>query len=1005
MAKGKGKKLSSDVETADYRHADEKRKNIPPARIAAEGKVPALPKAQYAYSPHLPPTLRFDPTRDSDALPELLQEASRRPLKPDELRTVADALRLHEPWLEWAGKREQHARKILEVDPVVLHMHERVSARAIIRSAQREDVQREMFADPELSYEKEVKFYQHDVGWANRLILGDSLQVMTSLSRRECLAGKVQMIYFDPPYGIQYKSNFQPECSRVDVKDKDQDLTRHPETVKAFRDTWELGVHSYLTYLRDRFSAAKDLLADTGSVFVQIGPDNLHRVRAVMDEVFGPTNFVSQIAFVKTSSSTSNELSSVYDQILWYRKSEKLKYRPIFELKKPGETGATGYKTALLRTGEMLSASRFEDNDGILRLPEGADLVSMGDYTSQSPGSRYDVWLNGKKYRPEPGYWKTDQAGMGRILKAERLAASADSKYPAYVRKISDFCAYPLGNMWTDTLGQNQFGGKKVYATQTALKVVQRCIQMTTDPGDLVLDPTCGSGTTAYLAEQWGRRWITIDTSRVAITIARQRMLTAQFRYYALRPITAEDRKRNPSGPWLRDPTSTSSEPCTLRCRTVPHIEPARGIAQNANLDPIFAKHEPVLDAALKACNTALQALSLTTRRTLEGKLAEKQRAGGKRAITEADRRRWQLPAAGASFESWTVPFDVDPDYPKELREAVTAYRKAWRAKMDEVDACIAQNAEQEDLVDLPEPVKDVLRVSGPFSVEGVRPGELSLGNELTPDDDGVQQNQHAYLSRMLLLLRHDGIMFINNKHRRFARVEPLYETATGGSLHAEGVFEEGDASGPATVAVTFGPQYGPVTAEQVEDAIRSSKRHDELVIAGFSFDAAASSSIQENAHPKLRIHQAYIRPDENPAMDGLLKDKPGSQIFTVFGQPEVEVKKDDEGDWTVRLAGVDIYDPVENAVKSTGADKVAAWFLDSDFDGRCFCMTQAFFPDQDAWDKIAKALGADADTEPFRSFKGTTSLPFKAGKHKRVAVKVIDPRGNEVMAVRALGK
>ena len=335
---------------------------------------------------------------------------------------------------------------------------------------------------------------------------------------------------------------------------------------------------------------------------------------------------------------------------------------------------------------------------------------------------------------------------------------------------------------------------------------------------------------------------------------------------------------------------------------------------------------------------------------------------------------------------------------------------------MDEVNACIAANADQEELVDQPEVVKGVLRVSGPFTVEGVNPEELSLGEEGlfdgTPNEfegaedsaDGYEvQNLHAYLDGMVRHIREDGLTFLNNQQRKFARVEPLFESATGTVLHAEGLWEGEDDSGPNTVAIGFGPQYGPITAQQVEELIRASRRYDELVIAGFSFDAEATAVIQESQHPKLTIHQAYIRPDINPGMDGLLKNTPNSQLFTVFGQPEIEVEKTKEGEFVCELRGVDIYDPVKNTIVSTGARKVAAWFLDSDFDGRTFCITQAFFPDQKAWEKIAKALGGSADPETFEAFEGTVSLPFSAGKHSRIAVKVIDPRGNEVMAIREL--
>jgi adenine-specific DNA-methyltransferase len=310
-----------------------------------------------------------------------------------------------------------------------------------------------------------------------------------------------------------------------------------------------------------------------------------------------------------------------------------------------------------------------------------------------------------------------------------------------------------------------------------------------------------------------------------------------------------------------------------------------------------------------------------------------------------------------------------------------------------------------------------VVRVSGPFTVEGVNPEELNLGEEGlfdgTPNEVGIEdacgryevQNLHAYLDRMVRYLREDGLTFLNNQYRKFARVEPLYETGTGSVIHAEAIWEGADEAGPNTVAIVFGPQCGPVTAVQVEDAVRASKRYDELVIAGFSFDAAASATIQEvqQENRRLRVHAAYIRPDISPGMDGLLKETPRSQLFTVFGQPEVEVRKAEDGDYVCELLGVDIYDPVRNTIQSTGAEKVAAWFLDSDFDGRTFCVTQAFFPDQNAWEKIAKALKTDADEDVFAAFNGTVSVPFPAGQHRRIAVKVIDPRGNEVMAIRAL--
>jgi len=1003
MAKKKPKTDVDSLNVEDYRHSGAKRKNNPPAKIAAEGTVPVMPKIEYSYSPRRPPVLRFDTSGKADKLPELLEKATKGPLTKDEAQILAEALRTQQPWLEWAGKLEAES-KGFSVDPVALHIHERISSQAILKVAARQDVERTLFSDPEQEYHEAVQFYKHDVQWTNRLILGDSAQVMASLAHREDLAGKVQMIYIDPPYGIKYGSNFQPEVGQRDVKDKESDLTREPEMVRAYRDTWHLGVHSYLSYLRDRIMLSRELLSDRGSLFVQIGDENVHLVRNILDEVFGPHNFVNQIVYVKTTSSTSNDLSKVYDSVLWYRRSEHMTYRPVFRRKQPGEAGATGYTTVLAPTGELLPASAFSDDDGNISLPAGHDLIASDNYTSQSPGSRYDVNLCGRLYRPEPGYWKTDELAMRRLLNAERMLPG--KKYPGYLRRITDFAAYPLGNVWTDTLGQNQFGGKKVYVVQTALKVVRRCMLMTTEPGDLVLDPTCGSGTTAFVAEQMGRRWITVDTSRVAIATSRQRLLTARFERYRLKS------EANVL------PVAGGVDPSVgFECKTVPHVMPS-DIAQNRHLDPIFSKHEPQLVACLESCNNALAKVTQEIRFKLDAKLMDKQRKEGKRAITDADQRRWQLPKKGVNFEHWTVPFDTDADWPMELQTAVTEYRKRWRAKMDEVNACIDANAAQEELRDDLIPVQNAVRVSGPFTVEAVQPPERSLGaiegmfdgapEEL--EDTFDTKNVESYLDQMTRLLKLDGVRFPNNKEMAFSRLDRL--TGQSGGLHAEGRWlpkgeTDDDPEGKPTVAVGFGPQYGPVTAKQVEDLIRSASRrgYDALVVAGFSFDGPAQATIEDAQHPKLRIHMASIRPDVNPGMAGLLKEQPGSQLFTVFGQPRTRLEgPNKQSEYVVHMEGVDIYDPVANTIRSTEDSKVAAWFVDGDYDGRTFCITQAFFPDKSAWEKLANALGGVVSEDAFEKLSGTVSLPFPAGKHKCVAVKVIDPRGNEVMQVHRPG-
>jgi len=1028
MARKKKTKKKIAVET--YKHDSAKRKNIPTAKMAGEGKIPKVAKATYSYSPHLSPVLRFDASGRTDRLTEIVEKvAEGKKLSIEEAEILRGvAANASQPWLEWSGKTEEHDRQVFEVEPVALHIHERVSANAIIRAAKREDVQADMFADPQLEYKEAIQFYKHDVDWANRLILGDSLEVMSSLARREDLAGKVKMIYVDPPYGISYQSNFTPSIGQVDVKTKDSDLSREAETVRAYSDTWHLGQHSYLSYLRDRFLLVKELLSEDGSVFVQISDDRLHVVRSVMDAVFGAENFVNSIAYVKTTSSTSNELSSVYDSILWYRRSPKMKYRQLYSVKKPGQAGATGYRTWLLPTGELVPDGQLDVSTVD---PKELDLIFSDNVTSQSPGSRYDINLSGKTYRPEPGYWKTDPIGMERLLRSNRILAGG--KYPGYMRKISDFPTYPLSNVWSDTLGQNQFGGPKIYPVQTALKVVTRCMLMCTDPGDLVLDPTCGSGTTAIVAEEWGRRWITIDTSRVAVSLARQRILTSKFDLYRIRNF------RSSGGKALgMDPSAN------FIYKTIPHIT-LGSIAQNKELDPIFEKHEPVLETALEKCNLALGAVTDDLRSALVNKLAEKLQSLGLRAATVADHRRWLLPGTSkaqiqsafqgksrlkpkhvtacvarvpinGNYDHWNVPFDTDDDWPKDLIKACSRYREAWGEKIDEIDACISSNADQEVLVDQPEKIDNVVRVSGPFSVEGVRPEELSLdesGNlfDPTPNEWDVHegagdyaQNVSAYIDRMVKLLKVDGVTFPNNEHRTFTHIELLERMDS--AIHAEAIWSDDNVEELCNIAIAFGPQFGPVTAEQIEDLIRASRRYDELVIAGFSFDGAAQSVIQESENPRLKIHMAHIRPDASPGMDGLLKESPKSQLFTVFGQPEIEVRLpagSEGGEFEVELVGVDIYSPVTGEIRSSGANKVAAWFLDSDYDGRCFCVTQAFFPNQKAWDKIAKALGSAADIEAFAAYNGTVSVPFEPGEHKRIAVKVIDPRGNEVMAIRSL--
>ena len=1016
-----------------------KRKNIPPAGLEAQGELREAPTVRHHYNPHLPPVLRSAlDAAATDALADLLHEATRRPLSESEAAELAKALRRHEPWLEWSGKREQ---PWFAVDPVALHMHERVSTQAMLRVLAREDVQRDLFADPQLDYARAVQFYRHDVDWANRMILGDSLQVMASLARREDLAGKVQMIYVDPPYGIKFSSNFQPELGQREVKDRQQDLTREPEMVKAYRDTWTLGVHSYLAYLRDRLTMARELLTDTGSIFVQISDENLHRVRCVMDEVFGAQNFVVTIKFSKTSGLGGQFLDETFDHIIWYAKhKEKAKFRRMFLERIMGESGATQYRFVMRSNGSYTES--LDEGEG--------KPFAHGDLTSQT-GNETTIFpfvLNDQLIpAPKKGGWKSNSDGIERLKNANRIIRIGNT--PRYVRYSDDAPYYPMGSGWLDT-GISGFGAEKVYVVQTHPLVVQRCMLMTTDTGDLVLDPTCGSGTTAYVAEQWGRRWITIDTSRVALTLAKHRLMTARFDYYRLRELNAEDVARNPGGTWIEgfDSEGTpNGERLTFDCRTVPHIT-LRSIARNTSLDPIFAKHEPILVDALTTLNRAVATATPELKQRLVEKLVGKHRRDGAAAVTDADMRRWLLPdtlpdwinPVGArsplkavtarqaanyrekiprrEWHEWGVPFDADPDWAEPLQDALGAYRAAWRAKMEDVNASIAANAEVEELVDKPEIVKDTVRVAGPFSMEGViaveegpdspiggGPEELDTFPEEEEAADLAVANAEAHLDKVIRLLKASGVDFPGNRNLKFRRLEPTLGVAL---VHAEGEWLNGsDQSG--AVAVSIGPEAGNMTAMQIEEVVRHANRagYDDVVFAGFGFDAAAQDAIQNSSHPKLHLHMTLINPDA--AMEDLLKTQPGSQIFTVFSAPRVVgPQRLDNGKYVVEVEGMDVYDPVSNTIYPTDRQRIAAWFLDTAYDGRTFCICQAFFPDKSKWSKLARALGGKGLIEPgaFDALSGLRSLPFLrpahlgTGQSWRIAVKVIDPRGNEGLRV-----
>jgi len=980
---------------SDFRHSEAKRKNNPPAGMAPTYEVRERQSTRYAYDPHL------------------------------------------DPQLVWSGKAEHTS---FEVDVVSLHIHERISTKAILNAVRRpQPLQPDLFGETPLPADKQIEFYKHEVGWANRLILGDSLLVMNSLLVKEGMAGKVQMIYMDPPYGIKYASNFQPRIDRRDVKDKDEDLTHEPEQIKAYRDTWKLGIHSYLTYLRDRLLLCRELLTESGSIFVQINDENLHLVRCLMDEVFGRENFVSVVSFVKTKVSYGGLRGGVSDYLVWYAKDKRsLKYRQLYLGKELGEEGAIGYRHAELTDGtrRRLSGDELETPDP---LPKVARVFHAAEMTSRGASAiPFDYEFQGQIFHPgQNRYWNMSLNDMDRLRQAEHIFADSGTLH--YLRFLDEVPVRPLTNFWTDTVIAG-YTGPNPYVVQTNPKVIERCILMTTDPGDLVFDPTCGSGTTAYCAEKWGRRWITCDTSRVALAIARQRLMTAKFDHYEL-----VDPERGPAGGFFYE--------------TVSRITPG-SITKNKEIDDIAAKYQPQIEEALAKLNAALKGKPVKIKVTEGGRAGQEVdffapdsatfRLPSGQVVRVNELLEWEVPrevphpvwpkeaqeaywklhqakqkamSADPDVQEWLqtvyqltghkwdslheVPDPVPPaDWPDQAKEALRRFWELKRKKRQEIDASIQRNALQEVLYDRPKVVRGVVRVSGPFTVEAIPVPAVEDPTQapIPQFEEEVAQDvilRHSdrggdYLTNMITLLKQQGsVLFPGGKKMELQNVRPL----NIGYLHAEA--ETAQNGKTVRVALSFGPQYGPVTAFQVQEAIPTAKMngYEVLIFAGFSFDPEAQALIQKAPVAGMQIHFANIAPDV--LVGDLLKTTRASQIFTIFGQPDVKVTPQKDGTYIVELRGVDIYDPLKGETQHTRGSDVAAWFLDTDYDGMTFHICQAFFPgDPDAWEKLQRALKAQIDPEAFEQMRGTVSFPFEPGEHKRIAVKVIDFRGNEVVRV-----
>jgi adenine-specific DNA-methyltransferase len=824
-----------------------------------------------------------------------------------------------DPQLVWKGKDEQD-REDLAVPVVPIYIQEKIHPQAIIdalpRIEQADDNQPNLFADfngGPADFAQKIDFYHHEQNWANRMVLGDSLLVMTSLAEKEGLKGKVQSIYLDPPYGIKFGSNWQVSTRKRDVKDgKAEDATRQPEQVRAFRDTWKLGIHSYLAYLRDRLMVARDLLTETGSIFVQIGDENVHLVRSLMDEVFGSENFVSLVTMKKTSGAGSpsggtDVLASVCDYLVWYSKDkETTKYRPLYLSKEFGEEGASQYGLLELRDGSRRRMTAAERDDPSL-WPEGSRVFGADNLTSASgvDKTRYPVKFEGNVYRPDPGVWKTSEEGMPRLLAAGRIY-NIGGKNLSYVRYLDDFPARPMVNIWADVV--SSFLADKVYVVQTNVKIIERCLLMTTDPGDLVLDPTCGSGTTAYVAEQWGRRWITCDTSRVALALARTRLMAAKYPYYLL-------------------------------------ADSPEGIKKEAELT---------------------------------GKIPPEYK-------TEDDIRK--------GFVYKRVPHITlksianNPD----IKEGMTR---------EQIDAAIARNAETERLYDRPYEDNKRVRVCGPFSIESLSPHRvLSTADENQAGTVSEQEarNQQDFATMILDNLKKAGVQNTRKNERlTFDRLDPY----AGTWLQAAGEYT--DAGGKTRrVAVSIGPEHGTVGPDQVKEAAKEAVQgvgFDMLIVCGFAFDPHVAEEAKR--YGKLTVLPTKMNPDLAMG-DELLKKTGAGNLFMVFGEPDVEITKQKNGQIVAEIKGVDVYDPTTGQIRSASTDDIACWFIDTNYNGESFFVRHAYFTGaEEPYDKLKRALRAEIDEAAWSSLYSTVSQPFDKPELGKIAIKVINHYGDEVLKV-----
>ena len=843
-----------------------------------------------------------------------------------------------DPQLVWKGKDQQNDDD-LEVQAVPIYIQEHIQPQAIIEAIRAHEQKKSdqignLFEGfDNLDFDQKIEFYQHEQNWHNRFILGDSLAVMNSLAEKESLKKGVQMIYFDPPYGIKFKSNWQVSTRKRDVSDtKAEDVTPQPEQIKAFRDTWKGGINSYLTYLRDRLTVARELLAESGSIFVQISDENVHFVRCLLDEVFGSENFVSAIAWTRGDMTSSTSLSSVFDYLLWYVKDrDQMKYRPLYiewDERSADPLLASYVRVELPDLSKRRMSKKERENPALLS--EGSRRFVDYQATSQS-GDKGKYEFEGRIFMP-PGDrgWVSNQTGLDRLAKQGRLLAAGRSL--RYIRYASDFPGREITNLWTDTSGGRS---EKAYVVETNPKVVQRCMLMTTDPGDLVLDPTCGSGTTAYVAEQWGRRWITVDTSKVALALARTRLMSAKYPYYRLED--ADDIKKG------------------FAYKTAPYVS-LSDMANNTEIDDIHAEYAEKLDPIRAEMNRLI----------------------------------------GENWEEWEVPAETDTEWDAEFQKLHRYWLSRKRERQLMMDASTAKRAKSEVLYDQPYQDKKRIRVTGPFTMESLSPHLVldPTNTEQSTPTSVSSENVQDYHKHILEHLKTAGVQ---NRLKEQRITFDWLEEHPGEWIHAEGVWTGKDEK-TQSVAISIGPQYDTVgkqwMREAAKEAVRKLAKYDLLIVAAFAFEGyTADESTRMGSLPILPVK---ISPE---LMVRELKNTGEGNLFMVFGEPDIDIVDNKDGTLSVKLLGVDVYDPVKGLLRSNTPEDIACWFIDTDYNGEAFFVRHAYFTgENEPYKQLQKALKAEINEEAWEALYRTESLPFAKPESGKIAVKVINHFGDEVM-------